>query len=241
MATFKTRGIIIKRSHFGEADRLVTIFSDKHGKIRMIAKGVRKPLSRLAGHIELFCLTDFLIAEGRNLDIVADAQTIKCYLGLRNRLESTKVAYYLAEIIDKMTGEEEPHPKIFALLEEVLENLNGEKATLMLPYFIFNFLAELGYEPELYKCLECGLRPDLKRNFFSYQEGGLLCLKCHQQDSPISEKAIKALRLILKHNLKLVKKIKTDVKLTSELENLAENFLKHIHQQEFKSRRFLTS
>ena len=70
MGTYKTRGIIIKRSNYSEADRILTIYTEKLGKIRVNAKGIRKIKSKLAGSLEPFCLTDFVIAEGRNLDIV---------------------------------------------------------------------------------------------------------------------------------------------------------------------------
>src|SRR3990167_2736637 len=98
MPSYKTRGIIIKRSNFSEADRLVTIFSKDRGKIRAIAKGVRRPLSKLGGHIELFCLTNFVIAEGRNLDIISGAEIEKCFFDIRSGLDKTSTAFYLGEI-----------------------------------------------------------------------------------------------------------------------------------------------
>ncbi|MFA6492884.1 MAG: DNA repair protein RecO, partial [Patescibacteria group bacterium] len=95
---YKTRGIILKRTNLNEADRILTIFTENNGRIKAVAKGIRKTLSKLAGHLELFCLTDFVIAEGRNLDTITAAETQKCFINLRGDLESTNVAYYLAEI-----------------------------------------------------------------------------------------------------------------------------------------------
>jgi len=239
MANFKTRGIVIKRSNFGEADRLVTIFTEKYGKIRAIGKGVRKPLSKLAGHLELFCLVDFLIAEGRNLDIITGAETEKCFFNLRNNFQPTKVAFYIAEVTEKMIGEEEPHPEVFKLLEETLENLNCREADLMLPYFELNMLSLLGYQPELAKCVLCGKKATQEGNFFSFQEGGLACEKCQSHDVAISEKAIKLLRLMINHKLKLIEKVKIDKNTASEVKKIANDYLNYTHQQEFKSRKFL--
>src|SRR3990172_809361 len=155
MATYKTKGIILKRTNLGEADRIITIYTEKHGKVKAVAKGVRKTLSKLAGHLELFCLTDFIIAEGRNLDTICSAETIKCFFKLRNNLNSTHQAYYLAEIIDKMTEENESHPEVFDLLDEVLERIDNRQDKLLFSYFIINFLATSGFKPELYYCLKC--------------------------------------------------------------------------------------
>lgn len=238
MANYKTRGIIIKRTNFFEADRLLVIFTEKFGKVRAIAKGVRKPLSKLAGSIELFCLTDFLIAEGRNLDIVTGAEIEKCFFNLRNHLDTTTTAYYIAEIIDQMTAENQAHPRIFNLLIEVLENINESQSDLMLPYFEFNFLSDIGYKPELEKCVECRklINKDL---YFSFENGGLVCANCRGLDIKISTNTIKALRLILSSQLSKVKRIKKDKNLLKELENLGKSSLEQLHQKEFKSRRFL--
>src|SRR3990167_10603284 len=197
MATYKTKGFIIKRYNFAEADRLVTIFTEEHGIVRAIAKGVRRPLSKLAGNIELFCLTDFLIAEGRNLDIVSGAEIIKCYFKMRNGLETTSKSFYFSEIIEKMLAENDPHPRIFALLENVLENLNEKNSKLLIGFFEINFLSDIGYLPELYKCVKCDKKLQEKENFFSFSDGGIVCTNCKTGDQTISNQAIKTLRLFL--------------------------------------------
>lgn len=239
MATYKTRGIIIKRSNFSEADRLVTIFTEKHGIVRVIAKGVRKPLSKLSGNIELFCLTDFLFAEGRNLDIVSGAEIIKCYFKMRNGLETTSKSFYFSEIIEKMLAENQAHPRIFVLLENVLENLNEKNSKLLISFFEINFLADIGYLPELYKCVKCGKKLEEKNNYFSFSDGGIVCADCKTGDQPISNQAIKTLRLFLAKEISIIEKIRLDKKLATEIEEITSMCLKHIHQQEFKSRRFI--
>lgn len=237
MANYKTRGIVIKRTNFSESDRLLVIFSEKFGKIRAIAKGVRKPLSKLSGNIELFCLTDFVIAEGRNLDIVTSAEIEKCFINLRNHLESTTMAYYFADIIDQMTGENESHQKIFSLLIEVLENIDEKQTQILLPYFEINFLSAIGYKPELSTCVECE-KKITEDSYFSYGGGGLVCEACHG-NTKISSNAIKVLRIITTSNLSKAKRIKIEPQLLIELKNLSRNYIQHIHQKEFKSRRFI--
>jgi len=240
MATYKTKGIIIKRSNLGEADRILTIYSQKFGKIKAIAKGIRKILSKLGGNLELFCLDDLLIAEGRNLDIVAGAETIKCYLNLRNNLKSTHIAYYLAEIIDKMTEEKEPHPEIFDLLESALENLSIKENKLLIPYFEINFLSESGFKPEVYKCVVCNQKLPQKNNSFSLESGGLVCGQCNRIDSKkISDQAIKIIRLLLNHKIQIIDKIKTKDEYLKEVEKISRLYLKTIVQKDLKSESFI--
>ncbi len=235
--TFKTKGIILRRTNLGEADRILTILTEKYGLIRAVAKGVRKTLSHLAGHLEPFCVADFLIAEGRNLDIISGADVKKCHLSLRSNLDSTQTAYYLAEIIDRMLPEREKHPEIFELLDETLEHLNSAPGVLLISYFELNFLASTGFYPELDKCVRCGAKLNQK-NHFDFEAGGIVCEKC-DNGRPVSNDAIKALRLFLKHRLSTIQKIKTNKKLTKEISDITADYLRHINQKEFKSRKFL--
>lgn len=237
--TFKTKGIVLRRTNLGEADRILTILTEKYGLIRAVAKGVRKTLSHLAGHLEPFCVADFLIAEGRNLDIIAGADVKKCHLTLRGNLESTQTAFYLAEIIDRMLPEREKHPEIFELLDETLEHLNSAPGKLLISYFELNFLASIGYHPELEKCVRCQAKLSDKNNHFDFEAGGIKCEKC-DGGRLISQDAIKALRLFLKHRLSTIQKIKTNKKLTKEISDTTSDYLRHINQKEFKSKRFLT-
>lgn len=239
MATYKTTGIILRRSNFSEADRLVTILTSDRGKIRVLAKGSRKIKSKLAGHLELFCLSRLILAEGRNLDIVIDAKITKCFLNLRGNLAATHLANYLAEVIDKMTEENQNHPATFELLEELLDEIDGKNSPLVISYFELKFLTELGYEPQVYHCVSC--KKDLidGKNYFSFAESGVVCPNCHNHDLEISIDTIKLMRLFLKHRLDYLKKVNIDNRLLKQISHITEKYLRTIHQKEFNSRRFL--
>jgi len=239
MANYKTRGIIIRRSNFGEADRLLTIFTERFGKVKAIAKGARKQQSKLAGNLEPFCLTNFVIAEGRNLDIVTEAEIINCFFKIRNNLKSVNSSFYLAEVIDKLSEEREAHSDVFNLLLQTLEKINYLPDKIILPYFEINFLANIGYQPELYKCLDCGKKITPGGNGFDFNEGGLLCKNCNRNAAKISDETVKVLRLFLRHDIKLLEKLKLSPKTTDELIDIADRYIKYIHQQEFKSKRFI--
>jgi len=239
MKNYKTKGIIFKRTNLGEADRILTIYTKDFGKIKVIAKGIRKIKSKLAGNLELFCLDDLVIAEGRNLDIVCGAVTEKCFFGLRNDLKATHTAYYLSDVIDKLSDEEEPHKEIFELLDEMLSEVNGENAEILLPFFEIKFLSEMGYQPEVYHCTNCKEKIQNGKNFFDFDEGGLVCESCRKSQLSISEKAVKLLRLFLEHDISYIKKIKLDRKIYKEVEKITKNYLKYNSGKEFKSERFV--
>jgi len=237
MAKYKLKGIILKRTNLGEADRILTIFTDKMGKIRALGKGIRKTNSHLGGHLEPFCLANLVVAEGRNLDIITEAEIIECFFSLRNNLKSTHISYYLAEAIDKLTNEHEKHEDIFALLLEVLKNV-GFNDDLLLAFFELKLLAKLGFKPELNRCLICH-RQLSKTNFFDFAEGGLVCDQCPQNGVKISPNAIKLLRLFVEDDFAYLKKVRISPATQKEVRQITQNYLDYISGQEFKSRRFI--
>lgn len=239
MATFKTKGIILKRTNLGEADRILTIYTKDYGKIKVIAKGIRKIKSKLAGNLELFCLDDLVIAEGKNLDVICGALTEKCFFDLRNNLKATNTAYYLADVVDKLSDEEEPHKEVYQLLDDLLCEINSDNSEVLLPFFEIKFLKELGYKPELFSCISCKGRIQNKHNHFDFDEGGLVCGECGKSQMHVSDKVVKLLRLFLEHDINYIKKIKLDKKILKEIEKITQNYLKYISGKEFKSERFV--
>lgn len=235
---YKTKGIILKRTNLGEADRIVTILTEKHGKIKVIAKGVRKTLSKMAGHLEPFCLSKLEIAKGRNLDIIAGAEVQKCFHSLRSDFEKTKNSFYLGEIVDKMLEEGEPHPEIYHLLDDTLEHLNLILAPLLKPYFEINLLKELGLNLELYHCLVCRQSIKAGDNLIDFDHGGVICQICGQ-GRPVSDDTVKILRLMTQHHFNAIKKIKVSEGLIKEVQKIASAYLKYYYQKEFKSERYL--
>src|SRR5512138_1662228 len=121
---YRTDAIILRRADFGEADRLLTVFTPQFGKVRLLAKGVRKTTSRKAGHVELFMLTDMLVAQGRTWDIISQAEIVEAYRNLREDLDKTSHAYYLAELLDRFTEEHDANAPLFELLALSLARLS---------------------------------------------------------------------------------------------------------------------
>ena len=236
---YRTEAIVLKRSDFFEADRLLTLYTPKLGKIRAIAKGARKPTSRKGGHVELFTHSQLLIAKGRNLDIVTQAETIHPFLPLREDLLRITYAYYTAELLDRFTEEGVEDRPLFELLLNALGWI-GEASdlNLVMRFFELRLLGHTGYRPQLFHCVRCGTRIEPVANFFSPEDGGVLCPKCGEAEPrarPISLNALKALRFLQTRDYALCQRLKIGEKLHGELEKIMHDYITHILGMDLKA------
>ncbi|MCX7623856.1 MAG: DNA repair protein RecO [Thermomicrobium sp.] len=198
---FRAEAVVLRRRDLGEADRILTLFTREAGKLRAVAKGVRRPESRLAGHLDLFMRTSVLLARGRELDVVTQAHAVEAFLGLRQDPWRVGWAGYLADLTDRATADEDPQPLLYDALVESLRIL----ASCADPFpivrrFEMRLLALLGYQPELYVCPRCGQRLTPGRLAYAPDLGGVVCERCRNEgpsEIPLSVGAVKALRLLL--------------------------------------------
>ena len=155
--TYRTEAIIVRRTDFGEADRIVTLYTASYGKVRAVARGARRPRSKLGGSLELFSHTEAQLARGRDLDIITQAEIVRAYHHLRDDLWRTSLACYAAELVDRLNEVQQPNPPLFALLLDTLGYLDegGPAEALVMRRFETQLLGLLGYLPELYHCTAC--------------------------------------------------------------------------------------
>ena len=173
---YRLSAIVLKRRDTGEADRLLTVLTADRGKLTLLAKGVRRSASRKAGHIEPFTYVQLLVAKGRSLHLVTQAETMEAHRHLREDLWLSAWAYYVAELADAFIRDEDPHAPLFDLLLETLGRLDqGNEPALAVRYYELHLLGLAGFQPQLFRCLQCGelLKPEV--NFFSLERGGALC------------------------------------------------------------------
>jgi DNA repair protein RecO (recombination protein O) len=172
--TYSSEGIILKRSNFGEADRILTVFSKRYGKITLLAKGIRKLGSRKRGHLEIFSKVKFSAVAGTGFDILTEAEAISNFTKLRLNLNRVTLAYYFCEVLHKITKEDEKHDELFELLGKSLKELETAKNLKVLRKdFIVNLLIELGYWPESKKMInhDIELEDVLERKINSLRVG----------------------------------------------------------------------
>lgn len=177
--TYRAHALVLRRSDFGEADRLLTLLTRDHGKVRAIAKGARRPTSRHSGNLELFVHVQLLLARGRELDVASQTEIVHAFRHVREDLTSASHAYYLVEVTDALLEPGEVVTRPFELLLEAFTALEaGSPPTLLVAHFLIQLLDALGYRPELFACLRCGdaLQPGL--NYISVPQGGALCPRC---------------------------------------------------------------
>ncbi|MBI2588242.1 DNA repair protein RecO [Candidatus Berkelbacteria bacterium] len=160
----KCRGIVIKRIDVGEADRLLVIFTDTLGKITARAKGIKKGLSRLAGHLEPYQVVSLWLHEGNRgnqIPLLIGAELLETFPSISSSLKKTGLAFYFGELVDKTISEKDPHPEIFELLVFALRGLRPEKIhPLLVSFFELNLLRFLGLKPPL---LLLNKEPEIKK------------------------------------------------------------------------------
>lgn len=245
MATYKTKGIIIKRVNYKEADKILTIFTANMGKITALAKGVRKTTSKLGGHLELFCSVDLILAEGKAFDIVTSVEKNCHFKNLCFDLDRTSHAYYVCELVDKFTHEDYKDTRLYNLLFLALDSINQEisldkKLDLILSGFKIKLLKILGFLPDLKKCVHCGKRD--QENYFSSFLGGLICKSCFDMDREslkISLECLKILNFLEDNNFENIKRLKIDDKFSKEVERVLDQFIRFNLDRECKAKSLL--
>jgi DNA repair protein RecO (recombination protein O) len=143
--TYKVEGIILKRSNLGEADKLLSVFTKEEGKIKVLAKSIRKITSRKAGSLELFNQVKLLLVKGKNLDIITEVTVVNDFSIWRTDLKKVGVAYYLTELVDKLTPEKQEQFMVFNILQTSFNNLSSGNATKIILEFEKKLLNELGF------------------------------------------------------------------------------------------------
>ena len=176
--TYRTTAIVLDKTKLGEKDLILTLVASSGRALRAVAKGARKPGSRLAARCELFCEVDLLLARGRNLDVVSQAELVAAPLGARASYEELCAASAVAEVACRCCYEEADDPFVYAVTRAALATLPGlDEAHLALvcAAYVFKLLSHEGYRPDLEGCVLCG---DEAPGFFSASAGGLVCASC---------------------------------------------------------------
>jgi len=158
--TYKTEGVILRRTNYGEADKLLVIYSKHYGKIKVVAKGIRRPTSRKGGNLELFNRVIINLVKGHNLDLITEAVVEDTYKYWRNDLKKVTLAYYFCELIDKLTPEEQANLEVYELITASLGNIGKLNAKVQVRSFEQRLLEQLGFGvPENLKKSPDSLRP----------------------------------------------------------------------------------
>jgi DNA repair protein RecO (recombination protein O) len=257
--SFPTEAIVLKQSDLGEADRIITMLTPYKGKLRAIAKGIRRPISKKAGHLELLCHSQLQVAVGRNLDILTQAQTVESFTALRGELWHMTCGFYIAELVDQFIEDDTRHQDVYELLLTTVRALNADaleaqqqrvqgeapvvghdRTLLLLRYFEIYLLTFVGYEPTLRVCAHCHTELQPCENGFNPALGGALCPDCSRfWSQSLSLNALKVLRLLQRTPWEQVPRLRLDARLHSEIEMALRSLLRYHLERDLKSWTFL--
>lgn len=240
---YRTKGFVLKRMDLGEADKILTIYTPLSGKLRAVAKGVRRPGSRLGGHVDDFAYADMLLARGRELDVVTQSQTIDTFRQLREELWRASSGYYVSELVDSFNEERSENQGLFDLLVSTFRLLASESdLATVLRFFELHMLALVGYRPELESCVRCraAIRPE--DNYFSALLGGVVCPACGPSEGSAVRLALNPLKL-LRHLQRLgaypAGGFKVDPATRRGAEVIMRGYVEHLLERAVKSTAFL--
>ncbi len=204
--TSRAEAVVLKGFDYGEKDKILTLYTPDLGKVRAIAKGVRRATSRMGGHVDLFAHASVLLVHGRNMEIVTQGQARHTFPHLRESLSALTKACYVAELVDRFTEDGQANPELFRALVRALEHVDASgtgddkdtrRSDAALRLFELRLLALSGYRPQLHTCLSCDSPIAPGPNAFDPALGGVLCPACapaHASARPISTDALKLLR-----------------------------------------------
>lgn len=217
MATFRDEGVVLRTIKLGEADRIVTFVTPEHGKVRAVAKGIRRPKSKLAGRLEPLTHVSMLCWRGRELDIVSQVEVLDHYRQIREDLDRMPAAFTMLEAVDLVAVERQPMPQVFRSLTGALKTLAASPSPLLLGAFLFRLLALEGVGPMTELCAACNEEAPL----VAYDEhaGGFLCRSCRSGQG-VSPEAVLLVRQILGGQLRQALEAPAS-RATVEVERLA--------------------
>ena len=236
MGLFRCRGIVVRTYKLGEADRIISFVTDTHGKVRAVAKGIRKTKSRIGARLEPLSNVSLLIYEGRgDLDIVSQAESVEQYKAIREDLDRLTHATALLEAVDLLSVEGQRDERLYSMLGGALRSLNERDSALLVPAFYWKLLAHEGYEPSLDECVRCGSTIDLVG--FDPAAGGVTCRNC-TIGSRVSDDAIELMRRILGGQLASALREPPSA-ITHEVERLATASIEHQLERRLRAGRLL--
>ena len=194
MTLYRDHGIVLRTHKLGEADRIVALYTAGHGKVRAVAKGVRKTRSKFGARLEPTSHVAAQFYEGRNLDIVTQVESVDLFRTLREDLDRFARASAMLEAVDQISEDAPPSTPLYQLLLRGLRTLSAHSSTLVVAGFFWKLLALEGLRPVVDRCVSCGAHDDLVS--FDLLEGGVLCRTC-RRGTAISPEALALLQQIL--------------------------------------------
>ncbi|HNF93033.1 MAG TPA: DNA repair protein RecO [Anaerolineales bacterium] len=242
--SFRASAVVLRHADWGEADRILTLYTRDQGIVRALAKGARKVTSRKAGHLQPFTHVTVQLAKGRDLLIITQVETINAYLPLHDDLIKTGYAAYIIELLLRFSYEDEgANPAIFRLVTETLDRLEKETdAWLPVRYYEMRLLDAVGFRPQLFQCANCSREILPEDQYFSFTAGGVICPRCGEgipNLAHISLETLKYLRHFQRSSYKEASKARPSLEVQKEAEVLMQGYFTYLLERELNTPGFL--
>lgn len=242
--SYRAEAIVLRTLDLGEADRILTLLTRHFGKLKVIAKGIRRPTSRLAGYAEPLSHATFQLARGRELDVLTGAEPRETYRALREDLDRIAAGWYIAEVADRSTAERAPAAPVFDLIATALRHLDaGHPPAFVCRWWDLHLLDRTGFRPELGECARCSGALREEPNGWSPLDGGAVCTTCIDRSTiglpALSVRALKSLRYLIASDFAAAARLRIDEALEREVERHLRAFLHHVLDREIASARLI--
>ncbi|MDQ1145004.1 DNA repair protein RecO (recombination protein O) [Bacillus sp. SORGH_AS 510] len=239
----KCEGIVIRTTDYGETNKIVTLFTREWGKIGVMARGAKKPNSRLSSITQLFTHGYFLVQRGTGLGSLQQGEIATSLRTIGEDIFLTAYASYIVELTDKCTEEKKPNPFHFELLLQTLNYMNeGYDPDILMHIYEMKMLNVMGLYPVLNQCSVCG---STDGHFsFSIREGGFICHRCVEKDPyhmKLSPAAVKLLRLFYYFDLSRLGNISVKPETKAELKSVINTYYDEYSGLHLKTKKFLQS
>ncbi|MEF9951680.1 MAG: DNA repair protein RecO [Clostridium sp.] len=236
MAYSKVQGVVLSSRNLNDSDKIITLLSDKYGKIDIVANGCRRPKSRFMSSVQMFCYGEYVITSGKNLYTLKESSIIESFQGLILDLDTLSYGSYFLELIDSLVEKDMKNVHLLALTLKTLYILLHSKDKLPLLKVVFDFkaISIAGYMPEITKCVSCC---DKDGPFvFSSSQGGIVCKKCNTiNEVELTYNEISFLRSIKNIKLEDLSKLSASKETIDNVSRII-TFYIHSHiEKEFKS------
>jgi DNA repair protein RecO (recombination protein O) len=228
---YRDTAIVLRTYRLGEADRIVVLFTERHGKVRAVAKGVRKTKSKFGARLEPTSHVALQLYEGRELDIVTQAESIDHFRTIRDDLDRIAGASAMLEAVEQLAQDREPNPRLYQMLLGALRSLSANHSPLVVPGFFLKALSLEGFRPMVDQCVECGATDRLVA--FDIEAGGVLCANCRRGQA-ISPHSLVLLQQMLGGQLGTALN-EPESSATHEVTHLATRSLEHHLERRLRS------
>ncbi len=234
--TSKDRAFVLRRKPLGEADVLLTLYSEKNGKVRVVAKGARRITSKLLGFTELFTVVTCQIDFRTSIPVVSQIAHEQIYDGIADNHRTYEQLHLVAELIDRGCEEQEPNPELFRFLLSSVHELVVANSVTTFPYTLLMLISILGFSPQLLLCAACGdpLLPDQVMRW-SEVHGGVVSCTAGGEGSTLSLDEVKLLRYLSRSSMHEVQKVSAGPEVIQRIGSLLTNHAQYVLDRNFSS------